>query len=99
MSKVTGTWREKIQYTTACLAFLSGQALTWIEYLQQGEISNGVLGFVAQTLVYSASIYGVTIYIQGKFGEIKTYLKEYLTNNDAANSNNNKNKEELQAAA
>ena len=99
MSKVTGTWREKIQYTTACLAFLSGQALTWIEYLQQGEISNGVLGFVAQTLVYSASIYGVTIYIQGKFGEIKTYLKAYLTNNDAANSNNNKNKEELQAAA
>ena len=58
-----------------------------------------MLGFVAQTLVYSASIYGVTIYIQGKFGEIKTYLKEYLTNNDAANSNNNKNKEELQAAA
>jgi hypothetical protein len=55
-----------------------------------------VLGFVAQTLVYSASIYGVSIYIQGKFGEMRTYLKEYLTNNEAANSNN---KEELQAAA
>lgn len=82
--KVIGTWREKVQYTTACLAFLSGQALTWLQYLQQGEISSGVLGFVAQTLVYSASIYGVTIYIQGKFGELKNYIKErsYVSNSD-----------------
>lgn len=75
-TKVTNTWREKVQYTTAALAFLSGQALTWLQYMQQGEISNGVLGFVAQTLVYSASIYGVSIYIQGKFGEIKSYIKQ-----------------------
>lgn len=85
MNKVTNTWREKVQYITACFAFLSGQALTWIQYLQQGEISTGVLGFVAQTLVYSASIYGVTIYIQGKFGEIKNYLteKQYERNNNS----------------
>lgn len=96
ISKVNGTWREKVQYTTACLAFLSGQALTWLQYLQQGEISSGVLGFVAQTLVYSASIYGVSIYIQGKFGELKTYLKENLNgrNNDSVD-----NKESLQNAA
>ena len=81
--KVIGTWREKVQYTTACLAFLSGQALTWLQYLQQGEISSGVLGFVAQTLVYSASIYGVTIYIQGKFGELKNY--HFIIINDADN--------------
>ena len=101
MKKITGTWREKIQYTTACLAFLSGQALTWIQYLQQGEISTGVLGFVAQTLVYSASIYGVSIYIQGKFGELKTYLKEYLNNNESNADvvDINKYKEQLQNAA
>lgn len=101
MNKVTGTWREKIQYTTACLAFLSGQVLTWIQYLQQGEISSGVLGFVAQTLVYSASIYGVSIYIQGKFGEIKTYLKEYMNTEEAAKDDkvDTNNKEQLEAAA
>ena len=84
MNKSSGTWREKVQYATASLAFLSGQALTWLQYLQQGEISSGVLGFVAQTLVYSASIYGVTIYIQGKFGEIRSYIKEKTggTNSD-----------------
>ncbi len=82
MSNIKSTWREKVQYTTACAAFLSGQTLTWIQYLQQGDISNGVLGFVAQTLVYSASIYGVTIYIQGKFGEIKSYIKEKTNGND-----------------
>lgn len=75
-NKVTGTWREKVQYSTAVLAFMSGQALTWIQYLQQGEISNGVLGFVAQTLVYASSIFGIGLYIQSKFGEIRTYLKE-----------------------
>ena len=94
--KVIGTWREKVQYTTACLAFLSGQALTWLQYLQQGEISSGVLGFVAQTLVYSASIYGVTIYIQGKFRELKNYIKErsYVSNSD-----DNVDEKPLQAAA
>ena len=94
--KVIGTWREKVQYTTACLAFLSGQALTWLQYLQQGEISSGVLGFVAQTLVYSASIYGVTIYIHGKFGELKNYIKErtYVSNSD-----DNVDEKPLQAAA
>lgn len=101
MNKITGTWREKIQYSTACLAFLSGQVLTWVQYLQQGEISTGVLGFVAQTLVYSASIYGVSIYIQGKFGEMKTYLKECLTNNESNCDvvDIEQNKEQLQNAA
>ena len=101
MNKVTGTWREKIQYSTACLAFLSGQVLTWVQYLQQGEISTGVLGFVAQTLVYSASIYGVSIYIQGQLGEIKTYLKESIIMNkkncDVVDIK--QNKEQLQNAA
>lgn len=94
--KVIGTWREKVQYTTACLAFLSGQALTWLQYLQQGEISSGVLGFVAQTLVYSASIYGVTIYIQGKFGELKNCIKE---RSYVSNSYDNVDEKPLQAAA
>lgn len=76
IDKMKTTWRERVQYTTAVLAFLSGQVLTWVQYVQQGEISNGVLGFVAQTLVYSASIYGVSIYIQGKFGEIKSYIAQ-----------------------
>ena len=76
MSKITGTWREKKKYTTACLAIISGQALTWIQYLQQGEISTGVLGFVAQTLVYSARIYEVSNYIQNKIEEMRTYLKQ-----------------------
>ena len=101
INNIKESWKEKIQYTTACLAFLSGQALTWLQYLQQGEISNGVLGFVAQTLVYSASIYGVSIYIQGKFGELKTYLKECLTNNESNCDvvDIKQNKEQLQNAA
>lgn len=79
IDKVTGTWREKIQYATACVAFASGLTLAYLQYFQQGDISNGTLGFVAQTLVYAASIFGVGLYIQSKFGEIKNYIekKEY----------------------
>lgn len=101
INNIKESWKEKIQYTTACLAFLSGQALTWLQYLQQGEISSGVLGFVAQTLVYSASIYGVSIYIQGKFGELKNYLleKEYVNSNNVDKESSCLDKEECKNAA
>lgn len=38
------------------------------------EISTGVLGFVAQTFSLFLQYIQVSIYIQGKFGEMKTYL-------------------------
>lgn len=30
IDKVTGTWREKIQYATACVAFASGLTLAYL---------------------------------------------------------------------
>ena len=43
----------------------------------------------------------MSIYIQGKFGELKTYLKEYLSNNESNADvvDINKDKEQLQNAA
>jgi hypothetical protein len=40
-----------------------------------GEISDSVLWFFAQCLIYSGSALGVTVYIHNKFSEIETRLR------------------------
>jgi len=39
-------------------------------------VSEGVLWYVSQTLVYAGSIFGVSAYVNTKFGEIKTFLTD-----------------------
>lgn len=62
-------WKDITQYATAVSAFVSGVALAFVQYFQTGDLSNGVLGYVAQVLVYAASIFGVTMYWNGKYKE------------------------------
>jgi hypothetical protein len=35
-----------------------------------GQIHDSVLWYFAQTLVYAGSIFGITIYVNGKFSDI-----------------------------
>ena len=62
-------WKDITQYSTAVAAFVSGVVLAFIQYFDAGDLSNGVLGYVAQVLVYAASIFGVTMYWNGKYKE------------------------------
>lgn len=62
-------WKDFTQYSTAVTAFASGVALAFIQYFEHGDLTNGVLGYVAQVLVYAASIFGVTMYWNGKYRE------------------------------
>ena len=62
-------WKDITQYTTAVSAFISGVVLAFVQYSETGDLSNGVLGYVAQVLVYAASIFGVTMYRNGKYRE------------------------------
>lgn len=62
-------WKDLTQYGTAVAAFISGVTLAFIQYFDMGDLSNGVLGYVAQVLVYAASIFGVTMYWNGKYKE------------------------------
>lgn len=78
--------KEKIQYGLAALTVISGIALTFLcFFLNHYQISDGVLWYVAQTLVYSGSIFGVTIYIQSKMGEVKNYIKETIKEKEECN--------------
>ena len=69
-------WKDITQYTTAVAALTSGIALAFIQYFDMGDLSNGVLGYVAQVLVYAAGIFGVTMYWNGKYRESTAMLKE-----------------------
>lgn len=68
------TWKDIVQYSTAVLAMISGVVLTYIQYFNSGDVSNGVLGYVAQSLLYAASIFGATMYWNGKYNELKSLV-------------------------
>lgn len=63
------TWKDITQYSTAVISLLSGIVLTFCQYFETGDISNGVLGYVGQTLLYASAIFGVTMYWNGKYQE------------------------------
>ena len=67
--------KEWIQYGAALIMLLSGVILTFLcFFLNNYEVKDSVLWYVAQTLVYSGSIYGVAMFIHTKFGEVKNYI-------------------------
>jgi hypothetical protein len=59
-------WKELTQYSTAVAALTSGIVLAFLQYFDSGDLTSGVLGYVAQVLVYAGSIFGVNIYWNGK---------------------------------
>ena len=62
-------WKDVVQYSTAVVSLTSGIVLSFFQYFGSGDLSSGVLGYVAQTLVYAASIFGVAMYWNGKYNQ------------------------------
>ena len=74
MQKNTKEW---IQYASAVGMLVSGVLLTFLcFFLNHYEVKDSVLWYVAQCLVYAGSIFGVTMYIHSKWGEVKNYIDE-----------------------
>ena len=69
-------WKDITQYSTAVAALVSGIALAFIQYFETGDLTSGVLGYVAQVLVYAAGIFGVTMYWNGKSREVMNILTD-----------------------
>lgn len=79
-------WKDVIQYSTAVASLASGIILTYFQYFDSGDISNGMLGYVAQTLVYAASIFGVTMYWNCKYNELKQIVHKDGNNTNMVSS-------------
>lgn len=67
--------KDRIQYGTAIAMIASGMVLSFLSFfLNNFNIADGVLWYVAQALVYAGSIFGVNIYIRTKYGEAENKL-------------------------
>lgn len=76
MQKNTKEW---IQYGSALGLLLSGVVLTFLcFFLNDYEIKDSVLWYVAQCLVYAGSVFGVTVYVSSKFGDVKKYFDDHV---------------------
>ena len=70
--------RTKYQVYSALAMLLAGVALSVAGFLVPpvGKISDSVLWFFAQCLIYAGSIFGVSIYVQSKFTELKEKINK-----------------------
>lgn len=70
---MTKETRTDIQIYSAIVMLLAGVALATAGFIvvPTGEISDSVLLFFAQCLIYAGSIFGVSVYIHTKFAELK----------------------------
>lgn len=58
---------------SALLMIVAGIALSAASFVRDplGEISDSILWFVAQALVYAGSIFGVTVYVDNKIASLR----------------------------
>lgn len=70
--------KVSIQAWTAVVLLLSGVVLSFLGFYATplGEISDSVLWYFSQTLIYAGSIFGVSTYVRSKFKDIEIELKQ-----------------------
>ncbi len=95
-------WKDIVQYTTAVASLTSGIVLSFFQYFGSGDLSSGVLGYVAQTLVYAASIFGVAMYWNGKYQQVNNQwnnryneLKRMVKDGEAVNRRNSSSEDDI----
>lgn len=77
---MTRETRINVQYASACALLACGVALSVAGFIVPplGEISDSVLWFAAQTMIYAGSVFGVSVYVTDKFRSIDEQIrKEY----------------------
>ena len=85
---MTREHRVNIQYISAVGMLISGVALSVAGFVVPplGEISDSVLWFAAQTMIYAGSVFGVSVYVNDKFRTITDKLNK---DNDTESKKNN----------
>ncbi len=69
--------KESALLTTAWLSFLLGHALVWVDFFMSDTlIHDATLWYFGQSLIYTGSALGISIYIKQKFADIYHHLNE-----------------------
>lgn len=87
---MTREHRVNIQYFSAIGMLICGVALSVAGFIVSplGEISDSVLWFAAQTMIYAGSVFGVSVYVNDKFNAIANQLGRGGSNNNNTSANN-----------
>ena len=71
--------KEKLAIGSACLAFLAGWTLTALAAFVPILLSEqGVLWILGQSLVYAASVFGVSLYFKAEAVQMKHDMERYF---------------------
>lgn len=66
--------KDWIQYSTAIAMVGSGIVLAFLSFFlsPQHDITDGVLWYVAQALTFAGGVFGISLYVKTKVGEMRT---------------------------
>lgn len=71
--------KDWIQYGSAIGMIVSGIVLAFLSFFRNdGDISEGVLWYVAQALTYAGGIFGVSIYFKTKLGDFESRTRQEI---------------------
>lgn len=70
--------KDWIQYSTAIAMVASGIVLAFLSFFLTPDhnITDGVLWYVAQALTFAGAVFGISVYIKSKVGEVKSEIIE-----------------------
>lgn len=72
--------KEKLAIITACLAFILGWAMTiagfWMPPV--GEVADSILWILGQSLIYTASVFGVSMYFKSEALRLKSDVDKHI---------------------
>lgn len=75
---MTAHSKDVTQYSCAVLSLVAGIALCYINFLMQGDVTNGVLGVLGMCISFSGGVFGISIWVRGKVTEVKDYIDSRL---------------------
>lgn len=94
---MTAEVKEWVQYLTAVAMIVSGIILAFLSFFKNdGDISEGVLWYVAQALTYAGAVFGVSVYFKTKLGDFESRARKEIE--DAIEEARKRNKAEREKA-
>lgn len=76
---MTSETKENIQYSTAVIMVVSGIVLSFLcFFLNQYDITDGVLWYMSQALVFCGAVFGLNLYMKSRLGEMESRLRDIV---------------------
>lgn len=71
---------DRAAVISAIISFLIGWGLTIAGFIVEptGEVSGSVLAILGEAMVYTASVFGVTLYFKGQMAKFREDTRRYL---------------------